>query len=223
MCIPNTDLLTCLSLKNPSIILSIYNPCITGVYYGRLPTYWLGFPSKVSPDDRHASELTFFFCACICPLNIAMPQTNGKNLKTWDYSPLNPDKPIYSQHLLRCLIDRGVVLDGSYPLREAARRHGPHESANLSSIGLGKWPNISPTWKVRLHSSELAVRSWKKKSQIWVLVGPYSCSWRFWGSRAIFWAINSDPFPIWVLATDSENRRPSGNHHDRPLHWLWWT
>lgn len=81
---------------------------------------------------------SFFLCACICPLNIAMPQTNGKNLKTWDYSPLNPDKPIYSQHFLRCLIDRGVVLDGSYPLREAARRHGPHESANLSSIGLGK-------------------------------------------------------------------------------------
>ena len=215
MCIPNTDLLTCLSLKNPSIILSIYKSCITGVYYGRLPTYWLGFPSKVSPDDRHASELTCFFCACICPLNIAMPQTNGKHLKTWDYSPLNPDKPIYSQHFLRCLIDRGVVLDGSYPLREAARRHGPHESANLSSIGLGKWPNISPTWKVRLHSSELTVRAWKK-SRIWVLVGAYSCSWWFWGSEAIFWAINSDPFPIWVL-------RPSGNHQDRPLHWLWWT
>lgn len=113
----------------------------------------------------------FFFCACICPLNIAMPQTNGKNLKTWDYSPLNPDKPIYSQHLLRCLIDRGVVLDGSYPLREAARRHGPHESANLSSIGLGKWPNISPTWKVRLHSSELAVRSWKKNPRFGYLLG----------------------------------------------------
>ena len=48
--------------------------------------------------------------------------------------------------VLGILIDRGVVLDGSYPLREAARRHGPAES------------DIGQSWGL-VNCSELAVRS----------------------------------------------------------------